>query len=302
MQHQAKDAGKSYKTLDYVDYVHPTNDESYHLDFEGKLWIWSEPEKGHVYSLGADIASGEAADWSAVQIFDIILGAQVAELQIKAKPKVFSVMIDYLGRWYHNAFMVPERTGMGITVCQDLEELAYPNIFRKNMLPSASTKPLRNQSQGPIGYNTTGVGKPILNKAMIDNLGEGGYKIKSNRLVRQAETYVHLGANRTGAEKGTMNDDLVIAAGLAFVGVGLAIGRGDSNLLPFNPNLYFGKPGDEPVTTNDFKAVGPMMSGSDPSPEQTQEMEIQQFTATLLAPITDSNIPAVVSKKKGFSL
>jgi len=300
MRAQAKEVGNNYKTVNHVDYVQPINGESYHMDFQDKLWIWAEPEEEHIYTMGVDIASGEANDWSAVEIFDVMLAEQVAELQIKIEPKYLAVMVDYLGRWYNNAFMVPERTGMGITVCQELEELAYPNIFRKNMLPTASKKTLANQYGGPIGYNTTGVGKPIINKAMIDNLGEGGYKIKSNRLVTQAETYVHLGPNKTGAEKGTMNDDLIISAGLAFVGTNMAVSGQNNNLLPFNANVNFGAPGNEIVETTDFTAISPIMSAKEPMPGQTQEEEIMRFSQTLMAPIIDSQMPSVVEKKKLF--
>lgn len=299
MRAQATEAGKNYKTVNHVDYVQPIISESYHLDFQDRLWIWNEPEKDHLYVIGADISSGESSDWSAVQIFDIVTSEQVAELQIKVKPKIFSVMIDYLGRWYNNAFLVPERTGMGVTVCQDLEEFAYPNIFRKNMLPSASKKPLISTNKGSIGYNTTGVGKPILNKSMIDNFGENGFKIKSYRLVSQAETYVHLGTNKTGAEKGTMNDDLVMAAGLAFVGINMAISRENCSLIPFSASISFGKPGERPehVTTNDFTAISPILSGKNPMPGQTQEEEMIKFSQSLMSPMMDSQMPSVVKKK-----
>ena len=134
---------------------------------------------------------------------------------------------------------------------------------------------------------------------MIDNFGESGYKINSLRLVMQAETYVHLGANKTGAEKGTMNDDLIIAAGLAFVAINLAIGRGNSNLIPFNANISFGKPGEntEPVVTNDFTAISPVISGKSPMPNQTQEEEIIKFAQTLMMPVVDSQMPAVIKKR-----
>ena len=302
MRQQAKASIQTHKTVNHVDYVQPMNGESYHMDFKDKLWIWAEPEEGHIYTMGVDIASGEASDWSAVEIFDIMIAEQVAELQIKIEPKYLSIMVDYLGRWYNNAFMVPERTGMGVTVCQELEELSYPNIFRKNMLPTASKKALINKYRGPIGYNTTGVGKPIINKAMIDNLGENGFIIHSNRLVTQAETYVHLGGNRTGAEKGTMNDDLIISAGLAFVGTNMAVSSKNNTLLPFNANVNFGmpQPGQEVIQTNDFVAICPIGSTKEPMPGQTQDEEMQRFAQTLLAPITDSQMPSVTQKKTLF--
>lgn len=303
MRQQSKESGKSFETVNHVDYVHPINNESYHLDFQDVLWVWEKPQQDHIYVMGADISSGEAQDWSAVEIFDINTGEQVAELQIKAKPRIFSTMVDYLGRWYNSAFLIPERTGMGVTVCQDLEDLAYPNIFRKNMMPSASKKSLTNQNKGPIGYNTTGIGKPIIDKALIDKLGDSGFRIKSHRLVTQAETYVHLSANKTGAEKGTMNDDLVVASGLAFVGVNLAVSRENCSLLPFtSASMNFSKPSDdqEPITTHDFNALNPIGTNDTPMSEQTKEEEIRRFSNSLIVPMTDRQMKPVTKKKRGL--
>jgi hypothetical protein len=304
MKNQSHDAGKSYKTISFVDYVQPISEESYHLDFEDQLWIWNEPEKDHVYVAGVDVSSGEATDWSGIEIFDIITAEQVAELQLKVKPKILSIMADYLGRWYNNAFLVPERTGMGVTVCQDLEELGYPSIFRRNMLPSASDKSAATQNRGAIGYNTTGVGKPIVNKAMIDNLGDGGFKIKSHRLVLQAETYVHKGASKTEAEEGS-NDDLIISSGLAFVGINMAMSRQNSTLLPFTARINFGagpKDDSEPVKTHDFTAICPIGTSAQPDPKLTQEAELIKFTQSLIAPITDSSMKPVTHRKHTLSI
>lgn len=305
MREQARTSSKTYKTVNHVDYVQPVINESYVIEFDNRLWIWQEPQKDHIYALGADISGGESNDWSAMEVFDVITGEQVAELQIKVKPKDFAVMIDYVGRWYNNAFVVPERTGMGITVCQDLEDLAYPNIFRKNMLPTAANKALVNKFQGPIGYNTTGVGKPIINKALIDNLGEGGYKIKSSRLVMQAETYIHLGPIKTGTEKG-MNDDLMIASGLAFVGINMAVCAEGNALIPyasFKANMNFGTPEESDIVkVTDFKAMFPVGLNKQQNIQETQEQEIQRFAQTLMAPITDSQMPSVRVKKTTFKL
>jgi len=302
---QAKEAGKTYKTVNHVDYIQPITNESYVLEFDNRLWVWQEPQKEHIYTVGADISGGESNDWSAAEVFDVISGEQVAELQIKAKPKDFAIMIDYIGRWYNNAFLVPERTGMGITVCQDLEDMAYPNIFRKNMLPTAANKALANQFSGPIGYNTTGVGKPIINKALIDNLGEGGYKVKSHRLIIQAETYIHLGPNRTGAEKGSMNDDLMIASGLAFVGINMSICAENSAMVPFSSlkaSMNFGAPDPniDVAKTTDYRAMFPMGVGKGQTIQETQEQEIQRFAQSLMVPVTDSQLPSVVVKKRIF--
>jgi len=135
---------------------------------------------------------------------------------------------------------------------------------------------------------------------MIDHLGENGFKIKSHRLIQQAETYVYLSSSKTGAEKGVgMNDDLIIAAGLAFIGINLAISRENCNLLPLtSSSMNFNRPLlTEPVIVHDFNAVGPVGIRTAPSLYQTQEEELNRFTQSLIVPFTDQSAKAVVEKK-----
>jgi hypothetical protein len=144
------------------------------------------------------------------------------------------------------------------------------------------------------------MGKPILDKAMTDYFGETGLLIKSRRLVTQAETYVHLSGTKTGAEKGSMNDDLVLASALAFIGINLAISRENSNLVPFlagNMNISSGP--KESVVTNDYSAVTPIGSRPVDEYQQSIDSELGAFTNTLMAPFVDSR-PAVREKKKQF--
>jgi hypothetical protein len=292
-----------YKTVDRVDYAHPLTGESHVLEFNEHLWVWYPPKEDHLYSMGVDISTGEAHDASAVEIFDVLDGVQVAELLIKCQPGVLAVMADYLGRWYNNAFAVPERTGVGIAVCQDLEKLSYPNLFRKHMLSMADGNQ-RHTTQGHTGYNTTGQGKPVLNKALIDNLGRtDGFVIKSRRLVSQAETYIHLGGSKTGAEKGSMNDDLVLATGLALIGVNLAVKNRNNTLIPFlssQAGPVLRAPGQqheqEEIGHKDNKALMPVLGArQDPTPQETQQDAINRFSQTL---ITSPQQGAKVSRRK----
>lgn len=281
---------KDHTTPDgMVQYNHPITEHVYNLDFQDRLWIWEEPQPGHVYTMGVDIATGEAHDWSAIEVFDLATGCQVAELQIKETPKQLAAMADYIGRWYNMAFMVPERTGIGVSVCQELMDMAYPSLFKKGMMPSADKKIPKNT--GHVGFATTGQGKPIINKALIDNLGRDGFEIKSMRLSKQLETYVHLGAGRTGAEKGSMNDDMVIAAGLAFIGMNWAVSSNNSLLVPYltNGSVHMKRGNIEEIST-DFSAPAPIISRAHGNVEETADMEIQRFTNSLLSPISDSQI------------
>ena len=230
--------------INKVDYIHPVSDEKLILDFEDKLWIWNKPVKpsppivehgkiikpgvdGHVYSVGVDIASGEGDDYSAVNVFDHTTREQAAELNLKVLPSILAMMVDYIARWYNMALVVPERTGLGAPVTQSIYyDLGYPNLYRMRSVDGKMGK--------KVGFPTTPVYKPMLIKALLDNLGpEDGYKIYSSRLYEQLSIFVHLGNNRTGSVKGPGNhDDLSISAALALVGATEAMVGNVTNLYP----------------------------------------------------------------------
>jgi intein/homing endonuclease len=229
--HISSTINDNYQVVKGVDYIHPVTGEGLKLDFEGQLWVWKKPVKaelptlengriiklgkpGHAYCMGVDISSGEADDFSAIEIVDCNSMEQVAELNIKVLPQVLIYMADYLARWYNNAFIVPDRTGMGIPVCQAFyNEMSYANLYRLKMPSGKLSK--------KVGFPITGIYKPMLNKCLLDSLGhDEGIIIYSRRLYQQLTIYVYLGNNKTGNVKGTGNhDDLTIGMGLALLGV-----------------------------------------------------------------------------------
>ena len=249
--------GKNYKTVGLQDYVNPTTEEREVLDFRDELWVWKKPNKGneetgeppHQYVLGCDVATGEGQDFSAIEVFDINEGEQVAELKIKVRPKVFAKMIDFIGRWYNNALAVVENTGIGKATCQELfEDLAYPNIYR-----SRRKRADLKVKAGHLGFSTTGQSKPLLDKCLIDGLGEDGYVVCSSRLYKEAMIYVQLTETKTGAEPGPgNNDDLVIATALSLIGVGDAVRIGGHNLLPYH---NFDVPLSDPTSKFDLNSI-----------------------------------------------
>lgn len=247
--HVMENLSKKFWTVGIVDsYVHPATEENLPLDFEHQLQIWKKPvrpepdvvengriiqpgQRGHTYSMGVDISSGEADDFSSIEIVDCDTLEQVAELNIMVQPSVLLMMIDYLGRYYNGAFVVPERAGLGIPVCQDLyHKMAYTNVFRMKTPAGKYSK--------KIGFPTNPVYKPQINKALLDNIGEEGVKINSQRLSEQLQIYVHLGQTASGGSKTGHVDgpgnhsDMVIGLGLALIGVMEAVQADQTTLLP----------------------------------------------------------------------
>lgn len=234
-----------------VEYVSPATDERMSLSFDRKFWIWDRPVRGikrtrtkpereinlvkqprvpdeepHIYMGGVDTPEGDGSDYASIEILDVTTREQVAELKMKVQPRILARMADYIGRYYNNALLVVESTGIGRATAQELEALSYPNLWRPRKVGGKFGAP---------GYKVTPSSKPMINKALMEHLGtEGGFKVKSFRLYKELCIYVHLSSGKTGNERGAgNNDDLVIGAGLALACVTDAVSYSSMALMPY---------------------------------------------------------------------
>lgn len=272
------------------------------IDLNGKIITPGNP--GHRYSLGADISSGEANDFSAIEIVDVTAKRQVAELKIKCETSDFAIMIDYLGRYYNNALVIVDSTGIGKPVSQDLKsKYYYPNLFYRRM-------PSGKKDKKP-GFPISNTSKSEIVKALTDNLGieDDGILFRSARLAKEANAFIHLGNNRVGNEPGTNNnDDLMIAAGLSLIGIMEAMQTPDG-LIPTS-SQHIENHIDEKltITMEDIMEKGgrglmyPIAIGSDPSMAMNVESEIARFIGQMNAGISPGQRQAgvTVSKNKYF--
>jgi hypothetical protein len=261
-----------------VDYVNPTIEERCRLSFDRKLWIWEKPVRGtkvpqasllrgqiklvpqpnlppqeepHLYVAGVDTAAGDGSDFGAIVVWDIMARRQVAELKMKVGPSILAKMADYIGRYYNDALLVVESTGIGKATVQELEDLCYPNLWRPRK---------ENGKFGAFGYKMSVSSKPLLNKTLIDHIGdtEGGedrFTVMSFRLFKELCIYVHLSGGRTGCEPGVgNNDDLVVAAGLGLMGINDVASSNSSVLAPYRTQVD--DPKGELAMTNKDMADG----------------------------------------------
>lgn len=303
----------NFGIVEMVDnYAHPITGEKFTINFENELRIWEKPVRatpptiengriikpgtsGHVYTMGVDIASGQAEDYSAIVIIDCNILEQVAELNMKISPSVLVMMVDYLARWYNTALVVPERTGIGDPVTQAIyEDIAYPNVYRMR---------INNKLAKRVGYPTTPAHKPALVKCLMDCLGEDGVTIKSSRLFQQLSIFINLGKNKVGNVKGPGNhDDLVIACALALIGLRDAVQSDHRMLIPsrFSPtDEQMPMINNEVMSQGGIRAVPPIIMSSDLVNTMTPEQEIANFTRSLGATINHpGNVPAVIHRKR----
>ena len=317
-----------------VLWVNSATGEREDLDFSGSgngegLWVWAEPVKGtppeynhgrmvnpgtpsHTYVIGVDIATGENNDYSAIEVFDIDAMEQVAEYLGHVHIATFAKMADWIGRWYGDALINPERTGIGAAFVQDLQSYLYPQIWRekkqRNPKPGSAPTTQVGVTYGNYGFSTLPQTKPRLNKALLTFItngddGNDGYIIHSSRLYRQLQIYIRhrdrrgIETKRTGAQDGRGNhDDLVIATALSFVAAPDCIGRDPAGLIPTHSKqaIPFASVRDEievdrskqqrtAYATHDPNVMIPLTFNAQQPDGMSQQEELDRFTQQLIS-------------------
>ena len=341
-----ENAPETMTVAEPVNWVNQATGDTEVIDFVGSspqegLWVWKEPFKGeptqyrngkivksgvpgHTYVMGIDIATGENNDYSAIEVFDINTMEQVAEFMGHVQVQTLAKMADWMGRWYNNALINPERTGIGAPFVQDIQNLIYPNIWRRKKArtpkPNSKTSTSGGITLGLFGFATSGQTKPTLNKALIDYIKaeeEEGYEIYSERLHKQLQIYIRhrdrrgIETKRTGAQEGRGNhDDLVIAAALAFVAAPDAINLDPTGLMPtHSKQVKLAKTAvvsdrqeqqQNIMDTTDHNVIVPLSYNSIMKNAPTQEEQLANFTKQLTS--STRGLPAVKLPKHNITM
>lgn len=341
----------THKVTGLQAWVHPANGTIEELDFDFKepdqgLWVWEQPvlatpmkKRGnlvinhgtpaHSYVMGVDIATGKGRDYSGIEVFDIDTREQVAEFMARCLPRELVRYIDRVGRWYNCAMAVVERNNGGDIVIDMLRyDVMYPRIWRKKDINDKPRPQHGRLKQRPMkvshyGFSTTSASKPTLNKFLLDYIrtcASDGYTIRSNRLLKQFQTYVRKrdrsgnDTSKTEAETGAGNyDDLVIACGLGLIGVADSLMIDAGNLMPMGGDGAYKSQAGPIILTDpsrlslqsDFAVRGgpgllmPMAMSPSDVPEVSAQRQIEAF-AQQLGGIPISGGKPLVTPKKWF--
>ena len=179
--------------------------------YRGFLSIWEYPVDGREYVIGIDTAQGlESGDYSVMMVFDLKKRCQVAEWHGHIDADLLGTEAALLGRFYNDAWIIPEINNTGIATLAALRRARYSRIYRRRTTAEA----LSDAPKDNYGWYTSGKTKPLLidnfSSFIRDNVG----KIKSKQLVRECQSYVYDASGRTNAQEGC-HDDRVMAAALA---------------------------------------------------------------------------------------
>ena len=171
----------------------------------GTLQIWLPPVPDREYLVAVDTAGGGAeGDYAAIQVIDLLTGAQCAELQQRLAPLELGRVAAELGREYkgrhHEAIIAVERNNHGSGVLAHLCQSAnYSRVY---------------EQAGGAGWLTSISTKPMMISRMGVLLVDSPEMFRSRRLLQECRTYITFAGGGTGAANGT-HDDCVMAMAIA---------------------------------------------------------------------------------------
>jgi hypothetical protein len=164
-----------------------------------------------------DVARGDGSDYSTIQILDVETLEQVAEYREKVGVDLFPYLINFVARYYNEAYVVVEANSFGLGVGYDMrDKFNYRKLFYSKNVQDIHVRPYDFKVAEGVdipGFQTTPRTKPMIVKALIEHMREGSLIINSPRLLAELETFIAEGTKLT-AEKG-FNDDLIMAICIA---------------------------------------------------------------------------------------
>jgi hypothetical protein len=176
---------------------------------DGDLWIWEKPKSNSFYCIGADVSSGDGSDYNAFQVVDVFTGDQVAEFRGLMNTSMYAKALDFIGKFYRDAYLIPEINGMGYGVVDILvHDLYYHNLYKTR---DEQTKIGKRSLK--YGWVTTQKTRPLMIQSIQDYVDSKDFKVRSIRLWKELGAFVW--KNKKAEADGRNNDDLVMSMCIA---------------------------------------------------------------------------------------
>lgn len=174
------------------------------------VWIWKYPLSEHSYILSADVARGDAKDFSTFHVIDCLTGEIVCEYKGKIRPDNFAVLLNEYGLKYNKALLCPENNSYGYATILKLIELRYPRLYYKrkskvayvgNYIPPTTPE--------QAGFNTNGRTRGTILAKLEEMLRNNQLICYSSRFYEELKVFTWQ-SGKAQAKRG-FNDDLVMS-------------------------------------------------------------------------------------------
>ena len=174
------------------------------------LHIWKTAVPDHKYVISADVARGDAEDYSTFHVFDTNESEVVAEYMGKIPPDRFGEWLIDIGKRYNDALIVNEKNTVGIATAIKLRDAEYPNLYYDPDLAEKMIGMTPDEKKDVLpGFTIT----PKNREKILENLEQvirnHQLKIYSLRFVAEMETFIWNGKRGQALKK--RHDDLIMA-------------------------------------------------------------------------------------------
>jgi len=183
---------------------------------DGNLWIWEGVDYMKSYMIVADVARGDATDYSAFHIFDIENATQVGEYKGKLSHKDFGNMLVGIASEYNEALLVVENANIGWATIEQIMEREYRNLYysaTSNMETVESYMHKYERDKLVPGFTMSARTRPLVIAKMIEYIREKSVTIQSKRLLSEMRVFVWKNGKAQAQDR--YNDDLLIACATA---------------------------------------------------------------------------------------
>jgi len=186
--------------------VHPLWEPHYHNGYY-VYKLSDHPKKDLHYTIGADPSGGTGNDNAGLNVFCIETGEQVFEMSNNTvNPIQFGGILVQVGKTYNNAFIVCESNNHGAAVIPYLKDNYPRHCIYKRKFATKLTPPI-------YGWHNTEANKHALVGIMQENLDQ--IVLYGAQTIKELKSYEETAEGKMTAK----SDDLVIATGLAMIGL-----------------------------------------------------------------------------------
>ncbi len=176
----------------------------------GSLLTLEKPNPLEIYTLGADVSSGRALDYSTFTIYDS-RGREVVVFKKKIEPGKFADLIMSKGKEYNMACLAPETNDVGLAVTSRIQEQGYPNLYYSKKILRKKGTPREEREVIP-GWLTTRKNRPLIIDELEEDIRLNNIEINDPFFVQEAYTFIYDESNRPiamGKNSKTREDEIL---------------------------------------------------------------------------------------------
>ena len=172
------------------------------------VWIWADPVPSAKYVISADVARGDASDYSTFHVIRYDTAEVVAEFMGKVPPDKLADLIFEYGTLYNTALAVPEKNTFGYFTCVRLRDLGYKRLYYKDSGQDPYNYSPKLTDDTP-GFDTSISTRPVVLGKLEEMIRNRILKIYSQRTFDQLQSFVWRGSKAQALNGG--HDDLVLS-------------------------------------------------------------------------------------------